>query len=206
MALGQGVVMLLAQVAGDGFATVLIVAMIGVFGVVLAVSLTHNFNMLKDKFISINGRLDKLDIKMRKFFKWGRSADKLLRRVEVSLADGPFGSSSPLHLSLKGEEILRDSGIGEIIKQFEESLLKAVKEADVSTPYDVEESTLAVFEEFDFGEENIKKLKNYAFNSGKWDISVILRVGAIKFRDTVLKECGFEIPKPSLKEPTSDNS
>ena len=89
--------------------------------------------------------------------------------------------------------MLNNSGIKGIVDANKEELLAAIKAEDPKTAYDTQVAVRAMFEDFEFAEESVHKLKDYAFENGKWTLAEILDVGAIYFQDTALKALGFKV-------------
>ena len=105
----------------------------------------------------------------------------------------PFVSGSPVQLTPAGQEILQKSGIEDAVVQRKADLMAEIKKQKPQTAYDVQEITKKAFQEFQWGEETMKKFKEYSFQSGKWTLADILEVGAIHFRDIAMTELGFPI-------------
>jgi len=138
----------------------------------------------------VEGKIDK---NFTYLIKEVKSIDGRVARIEGHLKLGSLASHSPLRLTSVGIEILEKSGIKDAADQFKDKLLEEIKIEQPATAYDVQEITKTVFQEFDFGEDNVRKFKDYAFQSGKWGLSDILDVGSIYFRDIVLKELGYKV-------------
>jgi hypothetical protein len=154
------------------------------------------FWFMRDKFTGLSKNDDRVESKIDKNFSWlikeTRTIDSRVSRIEGSLGLALLISKSPLHLSPIGEEILAQSGIKEAADKFKIELLTKIKEANPQNAYDVQEVTRRIFQEFNFGEEYTTKIKNYSFQTGKWNLSDITEVGAIYFRDIALLETGFD--------------
>lgn len=157
------------------------------------------FGDIKDKCGDLADTDERIEKNVKTIGKWTvqiakstHGIDKRVGRIEGKLKLSPFVGYSPLRLSKLGEEILEQSGIREAIEEFKDQLLKEIQERKPNTAYDVQEVTRQVFQEFDFGEAILKKLKNYAFQSD-WGLPDILDVGATYFRNTALDKLGFKL-------------
>lgn len=149
---------------------------------------------IKDKFDIQEKTDNRIEKSVKKITRWAVSIDSRVNRIEDYFGTAPFTSHSPLRLTEIGKEILKQSGIGEMASQFKDQLLQKIREENPETAYDVQEITRQVFRDFDFGSDNVRKLKEYAFQNGKWQLFDILDVGAIYFyRNISLKEFGFNI-------------
>lgn len=134
----------------------------------------------------LEGKVDKIDEKVVNLV--GR-----ISRIEGSMKLSPFGAGSPVRLTTVGEEILKQSGIGSATDQLKSDLMAEIKKKNPQTAYDVQEVTKKVFQEFNWGDENLKKFKEYSFQSGKWTLADIFEVGAVYFRDIALRELNFKV-------------
>ena len=134
----------------------------------------------------LEGKVDKLDGKIG-------SLVSRVSRIEGSMKLSPFVAGSPVQLTPAGQEILQKSGIEDAVVQRKADLMAEIKKQKPQTAYDVQEITKKAFQEFQWGEETMKKFKEYSFQSGKWTLADILEVGAIHFRDIAMTELGFPI-------------
>lgn len=141
-------------------------------------------NGLVDTDKRLEGKVDKVDEKVGNLV--GR-----ISRIEGSMKLSPFGAGSPVRLTPVGEEIIKQSGIGNAADQLKNELMTEIKKKNPQTAYDVQEVTKKVFQEFNWGNDNLKKFKDYSFQSGKWTLVDIFEVGAIYFRDIALRELRF---------------
>jgi len=147
----------------------------------------------KEVIVRTDEAIKRIDKDFDEVKKDVKSIDRRVARIEGKFGLGALGSESPLVLTKIGREILENSGIKKAADQFKDQLLKQIKKEKPPTAYDVQEVTRNVFKQFDFGEDVLKQMKEYAFQNGEWGLSDILDVGAIYFRDIALKELEFKI-------------
>lgn len=185
--------LLLDEASGGNTMEWLIPGLFTALCVLLFWFIRDKFNTLTNTDKSIEKNIKTIGKWTAKIAKWAGRLDKRVGRIEGKLKLSPLTRHSPLRLSDIGKEILEKSGIKEITDQFKNQLLKTIQKENPKTAYDVQEATREVFQDFDFGEDNVKKLKDYAFQSGNWGLSDILEVGAIYFRDIALEEFGFDV-------------
>jgi hypothetical protein len=103
-----------------------------------------------------------------------------------------FQTLSPISLTDKGREYLEASGLKAYINANKTLLMDKCDHTNtMSTPYDVQQTTFALFDELDFPKDIEKQLKNYAYNQGA-TMDALRRVGALYFRDLCLEEHGFK--------------
>jgi len=163
------------------------------------------FWFMRDKFSGLGDADKRIEGKLDKNFsyilKQTRSIDRRVSRIEGHLNLSTMKTKSPITLSDIGKRILEESGIGKMADGFKDELLERIREYDTTTAYDIQKATRRIFQEFDFGQDNFKKLKNYLFESGEWGLGDVLDVGAIYFRDTALKEFGFQVEDLNKKQP-----
>lgn len=157
--------------------------------VLLSVGIIGYF--VKDKLGCLAETDKRLESKMDRMDEKVGALVSRVSRIEGSMKLSPFSAASPVRLTPVGEEILKDSGMKEISSKLKAELLSEIKKKNPKTAYDVQETTKKVFQEFNWGEENLNKFKNYAFQSGKWNLADIFEVGAIAFRDYALEELGL---------------
>lgn len=173
----------------------------GIFTVLAALI----FWFMRSKFIDLGRSDERIEGKIDKNFtyilKETKSIDRRVARIEGHLKLGPIMSSSPIHLTEAGKEILNESGIKEAADTHQIKLIEEVKKKKPETAYDLQEFVRQLFQDYDFGPEYTKKFKNYSFQEGKWGMYDILDVGAIYFRDIALKELGFDYSDLDRTEP-----
>jgi hypothetical protein len=78
---------------------------------------------------------------------------------------GIFSSNSPLHVTPKGMEILKDSGGIDFIDGNLESLIGKVEAQNPATNYDVQQKAFDVIFLESTNSENFKKIKEYAYQN-----------------------------------------
>lgn len=149
--------------------------------------------LLRDKLISLGKTDDRLEGKLDKIDGRVGGLDSRISRIEGSMKLSPFAATSPVQLTLVGQDILQKSGMKIAIDQKRNELIAEIKKQDPKTAYDVQEVTKKVFQDFGWEEGILKNFKDFAFQSGKWTLADIFEVGAIYFRDTALRELGFAI-------------
>ncbi len=183
-------------VTSTNILSTIILLSIGVIGYFLRDklnSLAGTDKRLEDNLERLEEKLErKIDIVNGKVDDLGRR----VARIEGSIKQVPFGMASPLKLNEFGEEVLRKSEIDVIAARFKNELLAEIRKQNPKTAYDAQEATKKVFQEFNWGEANLNKFKNYAYQSGQWTLAEIFEVGAIWFRDIVLKELRIKIEEP----------
>lgn len=116
--------------------------------------------------------------------------DKICDRI--SNLEGRFGigysvSSSPIHLTEKGEELLTASGAKKILdnKENQKKILDQIlADPKPKTAYDAQEKTKEVIEKM-VDEDLFIPVKDYVFQKGI-ELEVVLHVSSIYFRDIVL--------------------
>lgn len=114
-------------------------------------------------------------------------------KVDILWKDKIAPAHSPRQLNEKGEQIVRTSGIREIIDEKKEYLLELVKERKARNAYDAEEAIYSVMMDLPkHCPDIIDRLKQGAFQSGV-DISSVLFAGSIYFRNSIFGIIGFSI-------------
>lgn len=117
----------------------------------------------------------------------------LEKRVETIWKDSYAPTSSPRQLNERGEHILEESGIKNLVHAKKEVLLAAVRKKDPKTPYDAESMIEEVMLEFpEHCPEEIDTLKEGAFKVGE-KIEAVLFVGSVYLRDMIFSDLGFEL-------------
>ena len=122
--------------------------------------------------------------------RFGKTED----RVETLWKDKFAPAHSPRQLNERGNDVLKTSGIKEIIDQKKDELLKIIKTKDISNPYDAEQTILAVVGEMPkHCPDVVDKIKDGAFKSGV-DIEGVLFVGGLYLRNLIFKpNLGFDL-------------
>src|SRR3989344_1530497 len=119
--------------------------------------------------------------------------DELYPKVDVLWKDKFAPVHSPRQLNERGNKILEESGIKEIIEEKKIELLKIIKEKGDKNPYDAEVTILSVVNNLPTHcPDVVEKLKTGAFNTGS-GIGEILLVGGIYLRNIIFSELGFKI-------------
>jgi hypothetical protein len=114
-------------------------------------------------------------------------------RVSTLWKDKIAPASSPRQLNTRGEHILSESGIKDIVDENKEKLLGLVKKQGVKNPYDAENAIIAIMTELPkHCPEIVDKLKEGAFQTGT-DIGSILFVGSVYLRNLIFKDLGFDL-------------
>ncbi len=131
-------------------------------------------------------KIDEIDCKVNKI-------DSRVANIEGRMGIGYATASSPIRLTVKGEEILEKSGGKEIIDREDNKnkiLDKILEEPKPTNAYDVQEKTKQVITEM-AGDPMFTPIKDYAFQAGI-ELNVILNVVSIYFRDFALEKLGFK--------------
>lgn len=110
---------------------------------------------------------------------------EISEKVIVLWADRLAVSHSPIRLNQKGQEILEQSGIKQIIDERIDSLLKELEDKKPLNAYQVQEFAKDVISAVKNDPVVLLKLEQGAFRAGV-DTDSLLFVGAIYFRDLAL--------------------
>ena len=114
-------------------------------------------------------------------------------RVETLWKDKLAPANSPRQLNDKGNSILNNSGIKEIIDEKKLILLKLVKDKNAKNAYDAEITIEEAMRELPTHFPDIvEKLKEGAFKVGA-DIGGLLFVGSIYLRNQIFHDLGFSL-------------
>ena len=114
-------------------------------------------------------------------------------RVNTIWKDEYAPANSPRQLNEKGNTILENSGIKEIIERKKEQLLRVVKSKNTTNAYDAEQTILSVVMDLIEHCPDIEKdLKSGAFKVGA-SIDSVLFVGGIYLRNLIFEELGFSL-------------
>lgn len=146
---------------------------------------------IKDKFRSqaeadrrIEGKIDTTNSKL----------DKVCDRVshiEGRMGIGYLASASPVKLTDKGNELLKESGIKEILDSNKDYIFKKIISAPKPvTAYDAQEKTKEVISSL-ADDPIFIPVKDYAFTKGM-ELPIILSVASIYFRDFVLEKLNLK--------------
>jgi len=125
-------------------------------------------------------------------------------RVDTLWKDKFAPSRSPRQLNDYGNNILKNSGIKEIVEAKRNQLTKLVKKEDPKNAYDAEKITLSVVADLPkHCPEIIDQLKNGAYKVGT-DLDGLLLVGGLHLRNLIFPDLGFfltDLDKPKSKKP-----
>jgi hypothetical protein len=133
--------------------------------------------------------------------KIGEDVADMRPKVDVLWADKYAPAHSPRQLNNRGNDILKESGIKEIVDQKKSKLLQIIKNKDPKNPYDAEKFTTQIMSELPtYCPEVIEQLKGGAFKTGV-DIKTVLFVGSIYLRDLIFPDLGFIVS--DLDHPTT---
>jgi len=114
-------------------------------------------------------------------------------RLDVLWKDRFAIAHSPRQLNERGNTVLNESGIKEIIYEKKDVLAALVKEKRPTNPYDAEQAILAVVNDLqERNPEVTDRLKDGAFRVGA-DIPTLLFVGGIFLRDLIFADLGFSL-------------
>lgn len=117
----------------------------------------------------------------------------MVPKVDILWRDKLAPTHSPRQLNDRGNSILANSGIKEIIDENKSKLLALVKEKNPKTAYDTEQTILSVVNELqNHFPEITDRLKDGAFRVGE-DIPTLLFVGGIYLRNQIFTELGFSL-------------
>jgi hypothetical protein len=119
-------------------------------------------------------------------------------RPKVELMWRNYGAfaDSPRQLNERGQKILSESGIDQIVDELEGTLLEEVKKQNISNPYDAERSVEQVMADLPKNHpELLDRLKLGAYKSGE-NLETTLYIGAIYLRNKIFPTLGFGINGP----------
>lgn len=122
-----------------------------------------------------------------------KDVSEMKPKVEILWRDKYAPANSPRQLNDKGNEILNNSGIKEIVDEKKDFLFSVVKNAKPKTPYDAErliEDAMSTLPEL--CPDVVDKLKDGAFKTGT-DLGSLLYVGSIYLRNEIFPELGFSL-------------
>lgn len=113
-------------------------------------------------------------------------------RVKTLWKDEVAPANSPRQLNERGENILKGSGIKEIVESMKNEFLVILKEKNLKNPYDAEQYTLQVVNDLKKDNVIVEKLKSGAFSVGA-DIDTVLFVGGMHLRDLIFPDLGYSL-------------
>lgn len=129
----------------------------------------RNLGDFKDRFISMESKME------------------ILWKNEVA------PSNSPRQLNERGNNILENSGIKNLVNKKKDKLLELVRAKNATNPYDAERAIEEIMNGLpSHCPDIINELKTGAFNTGV-DIGSVLFVGAIYLRNLIFKDLGFSL-------------
>ena len=120
-----------------------------------------------------------------------------LKRIEDYFDDiikDKFASAnSPRQLNDRGNKLLTDSRVKQFIDSNRGDFLALAKAKSFSNPYDAEKGLLEILRNYvQERQEDLKNLKEHAFNSGT-DIESVYFVGSIYLRNQIFTDLGFQL-------------
>lgn len=114
-------------------------------------------------------------------------------KVYVLWADKFAPSYSPRQLNERGENVLNESGIKQIIDEKKVDLLKIIKEKNPQTAYDAEVCISKVTKEIpNLYPDTLLALKEGAFRAGV-NVDTVLLVGYVYLRNIIFPDLGFSV-------------
>lgn len=120
-------------------------------------------------------------------------------KMEVLWKDELAPSHSPRQLNERGNTILIQSGIKEIVDEKKTKLFELVKTQEPKSPYDAEAAIADVMKNLpEHCPDIVEKLKDGAFKTGS-NIESILFVGSVYLRNEIFSDLGFSLT--DLDEP-----
>jgi hypothetical protein len=123
----------------------------------------------------------------------GSAITKRIDDLHTMLAQrGLSEAHSPRQLNETGQKVLKSSGIGDVVDDKYDLIVKKVKEKDPKNPYQAEQAVLEVVNSFAENSTLKDAIEEGAFNSG-YSVTSVLFVGGLYIRDRVLKELGFNV-------------
>jgi hypothetical protein len=135
---------------------------------------------------------DVADMKPKVNVLWKDVAD-MKPKVDVLWADKYAPAHSPRQLNDRGNNILKESGIKEIVDEKKSKLLQIAKDKNPKNPYDAEIFITQIMSELPVHcPEVVEQLKGGAFKTGV-DIKTVLFVGSVYLRDLIFPDLGFSV-------------
>ncbi len=123
-------------------------------------------------------------------------------KLDILWKDKIAPANSPRQLNSRGQAILDDSGIKEIIDAKKDELLKLVQSKNTTNPYDAEKVISEIMMELPIHcPDVVESLKQGAFQSGV-DINTVLFAGSIYLRNLIFPDLGFSLE--DLDKPKSN--
>ncbi|HEY4504206.1 MAG TPA: hypothetical protein VJI73_00350 [Candidatus Paceibacterota bacterium] len=166
----------------DGFTNFLLASitiLIGVIGYLLK----KTFDKIEEVAKDVSDIKPKVDIIWR----------DMLPKLDILWRDRAVPANSPRQLNERGQKILNESGIGEIVDELENKLLDEVGKHNAANPYDAERFVERVMADLPNNHpELIDKLKLGAYNAGE-NMETVLYIGAIYLRNRIFPKLGFSV-------------
>jgi hypothetical protein len=113
-------------------------------------------------------------------------------RVDILWSSRVVHAGSPVMLTKRGEEILKNSKIEEFTTDYYQKILDEVKEKKFENPYQVQEGLIAIVTNYKNDPLCKNKLENAAFITGT-DVDTVLLVAAINIRDKIIADLGMKV-------------
>lgn len=116
---------------------------------------------------------------------------KFTQAGHVILFPMTVAPGSPLHVTEYGDDLLKESGFYDVLKDNNAELVKMVKDKKPTTNYDIQKTSIEVIEEvLESDHDMTLSLKEYAFCKGV-DLGVLALPAGIALRDEAMKEMKF---------------
>ncbi|HEY9583248.1 MAG TPA: hypothetical protein VJK09_03015 [Candidatus Paceibacterota bacterium] len=148
--------------------------------------------LLKRMFDSVEKLIDRVDLIYR-------DVSDIRPKVELMWRNYGAVADSPRQLNERGQKILSESGIEEIVNEQEDFLLEEIKKQDIQNPYDAERTVERVMADLPkLRPDLLDKLKLGAYRAGE-DTDTVLYIGAIYLRNKVFPALGF--PTTDIVDP-----
>ncbi len=174
-----------------------------------------------EKLKTLNGLENEFKPDTKKFItktnkeisNFGRSLSRLIERVRNmgekvnEIWKNSFSTAnSPRKLNSRGENILKTSGVKEIIDSKKDYFLNIVKKKNPKNSYDAERIIIDIVSDVMISDQKIlEKIKEGAFGSGA-DIMAVLFVGGLYLRDKIFPDLGFSIDDIDRDEQTNNSN
>lgn len=145
------------------------------------------------KFGKINESLDNIKATINNDIKPHVQTIPVINdRVETLWTERVSQSNSPTVLNEKGEKILRESKIDEVLNLHYDTIVKNIQSREPKNAYQAQIFLIDTVKDLKNNEICREKLELAAFNSGV-DTDTILYVGAIHIRDKVIQDLRFKL-------------
>ena len=134
-----------------------------------------------------------------------RMVNIIKTKMDILWSERVAPSGSPMQLNERGQKILKESGIKEIVDERFDELLNKIKEKNPSNAYQVQENSKKVVYKLKDDRDLIPKLEMSAYEAGV-DIDTILLVGAIYLRDLALPKFDWKLEDVDKHDENIKNS